>query len=78
MLQQWAQRIRGKASLSQNVLIENGEMQPGLEGRIRGYRGKVVKQAGSKARYHIKARVEVVLRGHKVVSSRISPHRSIH
>ena len=46
MLQRWAQRLRGKASAWQNVLIENGEAQPGLEERIKGCRGEEV-QKGS-------------------------------
>ena len=60
MLQRWAQRLRGKASSCQNVLIENGEAQPGLEERIKGCRGEEVRQAVSKARYHLKARPEAV------------------
>ena len=60
MLQKWAQRLRGKATASQNVLIENGEAQPGLEDRIKGCRGEEVRQAVSKARYHLKARAEAV------------------
>ena len=60
MLQKWAQRLRGKAMASQNVLIENGEPQPGLEDRIKGCRGEEVQQAVSKARYHLKARAEAV------------------
>ena len=60
MLQKWAQRLRGKATASQNVLIENGEPQPGLEDRIKGCRGEEVRQAVSKARYHLKARAEAV------------------
>ena len=36
MLQRWAQRLRGKASSSQNVLIENGEARPVLAERIKG------------------------------------------
>ena len=42
MLQKWAQRLRGKATAWQNVLIENGEAQPGLEERIKGCRGEDV------------------------------------
>ena len=53
MLQKWAQRLRGKATAWQNVLIENGEAQPGLEQRIKGCRGEEVRQAVSKARYHL-------------------------
>ena len=60
MLQKCAQRLRGKATAWQNVLIENGEAQPGLEERIKGCRGEEVPQAVSKARYHLKARVEAV------------------
>ena len=60
MLQKWAQRLRGKATASQNVLIENGEVQPGLEDRIKGCRGEEVRQAVSKARYHLKARAEAM------------------
>ena len=60
MLQRWAQRLRGKASSWQNVLIENREVQPGLEERIRGCRGEEVRQAVSKARYHLKGRLEAV------------------
>ena len=51
MLLRWAQRLRGKASPWQNVLIGNGEAQPGLED---------LRQAVSRARYHIKARQEAV------------------
>ena len=58
MLQRWAQRLRGKASSWQNVLIENEEAQPGLEERIKGCRGEEARQAVSKARYHLKARPE--------------------
>ena len=58
MLQKWAQRLRGKATASLNVLIENGEAQPGLEDRIKGCRGEEVQQAVSKARYHLKARAD--------------------
>ena len=60
MLQKWAQRLRGKATAWQNVLIENGEAQRGLEERIKGCRGEEVRQALSKAGYHLKARAEVV------------------
>ena len=60
MLQKWAERLRGKASPWQNVSKENGVAQPGLEGRIKGCRGQDVRQAGSKARYHIKARQQAV------------------
>ena len=60
MLQKWAQRLWGKATAWQNVLIENGEAQPGLEDRIKGCRGKEVQQALSKARYHLKARAEAM------------------
>ena len=60
MLQKWAQRLRGKATAWQNVLIDNGEAQPGLEDRIKGCRGEEVRQAMSKARYHLKARAEAV------------------
>ena len=60
MLQRWSQRLRGKASSWQNVLIEKGEAQPGLEERIKGCRGHEVRQAVSKARYHMKARPEAV------------------
>ena len=60
MLQKWAQRLKGKATASQNVLIENREAQPGLEDRIKGCRGEEVSQAVSKARYHLKARAEAV------------------
>ena len=56
MLQKWAQRLRGKATAGQNVLIQNGEGQPGLEDRIKGCRGEEVRQMVSKARYHLKAR----------------------
>ena len=57
MLQKWAQRLRGKATACQNVLIDNGDAQPGLEERIKGCRGE---EAVSKARYHLKARAEAV------------------
>ena len=60
MLQKWAQRLRGKATAWQNVLIENGEAQPALEERIKGCRGEEVRQAVSKARYHLRARAEAV------------------
>ena len=60
MLQRWAQRLRGKASSWQNVLIENGEAQPGLEEHIKGCRGEEVQQAVSKARYRLKAGPESV------------------
>ena len=60
MLQKWAQRLWGKATAWQNVLIENGEAQPGPEERIKGCRGEEVRQAVSKARYHLRARAEAV------------------
>ena len=60
MLQKWAQRLRGKPTAWQNVLIDNGEAQPGLEERIKGCRGEEVRQAVSKAGYHLKARAEAV------------------
>ena len=60
MLQKWAQRLRGKATTWQNVLIENGEAQPGLEECIKGCRGEEVRQAVSKARYHLRARAEAL------------------
>ena len=60
MLQRWVQRRRGKATAGQNVLIENGEAQPGLEDRIKGCRGEEVRHMVSKARYHLKARAEAV------------------
>ena len=60
MLQKWAQRLRGKATAWQSVLIENGEAQPALEDGIKGCRGEEVRQAVSKARYHLKARAEAV------------------
>ena len=60
MLQRWAQRLRGKASSWQNILVENGEAQPGLEECTKGCRGEEVRQAVSKARYHLKARPEAV------------------
>ena len=60
MLQRWAQRLRGKASPWQNVLKENGEAQLGLQERIKGSRGEEVRQAVSKARYHMKARPEAM------------------
>ena len=40
MLQRWAQRLKGKAKAWQNVLIEHGEAQPGLEERINRCRVK--------------------------------------
>ena len=61
LLQKWAQRVREKATAWQNVLIENGEAQPGLEERIKGYRGQEVRQKVSKARYHLRARAEAVV-----------------
>ena len=60
MLQRWAQRLRGKASLWENVLIENGEAQPGPVKHIKGCRAEEVRRAVSKARYHMKARLEAV------------------
>ena len=60
MLQKWAQMLRGKATAWQNALIENGEEQPGLEERIKGCRGKEVRQAVSKARYHLRATAKAV------------------
>ena len=36
MLQKCAQRLSGAAAAWQNVLIENGEAQPGLKERIKG------------------------------------------
>ena len=58
MLQKPAQRLRRKATARHNVLIENGEAQPGLEERIKGCRGEEVRQAVSKARYHLRVRAE--------------------
>ena len=60
MLPRWAQRLRRKASSWQNVLIENGEAQPGLQEHTKGCRGEEVRQAVSKVRYHLKARPEAV------------------
>ena len=60
MLRRWAQRLSGKATAWQNVLIENGEAQPGLEERIKKCRGEEARQAMSKASYHLKARAEAV------------------
>ena len=60
VLQGWAQRLRGKTSTWQNVLIENGEAPPGVEERIKGSRVEEVRQAVSKARYHMRARPEAV------------------
>ena len=60
MLQKWAQRVRGKATAWQNVLIENGEAQPGPEERIKGCRGQEVQQMVSKARYQLRARAEAL------------------
>ena len=60
MLQKCTQRLKGKATAWQNVLIENGEAQPGLEESIKGCRGEEVRQAVSKARYHLRARAEAV------------------
>ena len=60
MFQRWAQRLRAKATGWQNLLIENGEAQRGLEERIKGCRGEEVRQAVSKARYHLNARAEAV------------------
>ena len=60
MLQRWAQRLRGNATAWQNVLIENGEAQPGLEERKKRCVGEGVQQAVSKARYHLKARAKAV------------------
>ena len=58
MLQKWAQRLRGKVTSWQNVLMENGEAQPGLEDHIKGYRGDQIQHALSKARYHLRASAE--------------------
>ena len=52
--------VEGEGVNRQNVLIENGEAQPGLEERIQGCRDEEVGQAVSKARYHMKARLEAV------------------
>ena len=60
MLRRWARRLRGKASTWQNALIENGEAQLGLEDRIKGCRSEEVRQAVSKAGYHMRARPEAV------------------
>ena len=60
MLQKWAQRLRGKTSLWQNVSTDNGEAPLVLEGHIKGCRGDEARQAVSKARYHMKARQEAV------------------
>ena len=60
MLQKWAWRLRGKASLWRNVLNDNRETQLRLEGRIKGCRGEEVRQAVSKARYDMKARQKAV------------------
>ena len=60
MLQKWAQRLRWKAILWHNVLIDNRETQPGLEGQIKAFRVEDVGQAVSIARYHMKARQEAV------------------
>ena len=60
MVQKWAQRLRGKATACQNVLIDDGQAQPGLEERIKRWRGEEVRQEVSKARYHLKARAEAV------------------
>ena len=60
MLQRWAQRLRDRATAWQNVLIENGEAQPGLGEHIKGCRGEELRPAVSKARYHMKARAEAV------------------
>ena len=60
MLQKWAQRLRGKATAWQNVFIENGEVQLGLEERIKACRGEEVRRAVSRASYHLRARAEAV------------------
>ena len=60
MLLKWAQRLRGKAPPWQNSFTENGEVQPGLKGHIRGCRGEDARQAGSRGRYHMKARQEAM------------------
>ena len=60
MLLRWAQRLRGRASPWQNVLVENGEAQPGLEECIKGCRGEDVRKAVSRARYRMKAKHEAV------------------
>ena len=60
MLLRWAQRLREEASPWQNVTVEIGEAQPGLEERIKGCRGEDVRQAVSTARYHMRARQEAV------------------
>ena len=58
MLRKWAQRLRGKATAWQNVLIENREAQPGLEERIKGWRDEEVRTEVSNARFHLKARAD--------------------
>ena len=60
MLQKWAQRLRGRATAWQNVLIENEEAQPRLDEGIKGCKGEEVWQAVSNARYHLRARAEAV------------------
>ena len=60
MLHKWAQRLRGKLSKWQSLLIDNGETQPGLEGHIKGCRTEDVRQAVSKPRFHMKDRQEAV------------------
>ena len=50
----------GEATAWQNVLIENGQAQPGLEEQIKGCRGEEVPQTVSKARYHLRASAEAV------------------
>ena len=60
MLQKWVQRLRRKVPLCQNVFIDNGETQPGREAHIKGCRAEDVRQAVSKARYHMKARQDAV------------------
>ena len=60
MLPGWARRLKGKASPWQNVLKENPEAQPGLGQRIKRCRGEDVRQAVSRARYHMLAPHEAV------------------
>ena len=60
LLQQWAKRLRGKATPWQTVLADNGDTQPGLEGRIKGCRVEDVRQAMSKARYGMESRQQAM------------------
>ena len=56
MLLKWAQSLRGKTSLWQNLLIDVRGTQQGLEKHIKGCRAEDEQQRVSKARYHMKVK----------------------